>query len=293
MNQSTNSPASISQNLNKIAENCSLCPLNCGVDRLNGELGACGVNSLRISSINLHHGEEPPISCGSGSGTVFFSGCSLNCFFCQNYPISALKYGKEFSEEELIEELLLLQDRKAANINLVTPTHLSHLIIPVIAKAKKNGLSIPIAYNTSGYESPAILKLIDPMIDIYLYDMKYSSDQLAIKCSNVTNYVENNRESFQILIRSNNEIIEEGKMLKGVIIRHLVLPGQLNNTFEILEYLSAFKEKLHLSLMFQYFPAYKAADNPEFGRKISYDEYNKVLEQFDRLGFEKGWVQEL
>ncbi len=224
---------------------------------------------------------------------MFFSGCSLNCFFCQNYPISALKYGKEFLEQELVEELLLLQDRKAANINLVTPTHLSHLIIPVIAKAKKNGLSIPIAYNTSGYESPAILKLINPMIDIYLYDMKYSSDQLAIKCSNVANYVENNRKSFQILIKNNAEVIEEDKMLKGVIIRHLVLPGQLKNTFEILEYLSAFKEKLHLSLMFQYFPAYKAADHTGFGRKINYDEYNEVLEHFDRLGFEKGWVQEL
>ena len=162
----------------KNALNCNLCPHDCSINRYSEQLGACGINNMKISAWNLHFGEEPVISGRNGSGTIFFSGCSLKCSFCQNYPISQFKYGKNIGIQELSNIMLSLEKKGANNINLVTPTHLSHLIIPAISLAKRKGLKIPIAYNTSGYEKPKIIKNLFKYVDIFLYDVKYSSDDI-------------------------------------------------------------------------------------------------------------------
>ncbi len=275
------------------ALHCELCPHNCKINRFSEALGICGVNDLRISAWNLHYGEEPAISGKNGSGAIFFSGCSLKCRFCQNYPISQFKYGKNISIEELSHIMLSLEKKGANNINLVTPTHLSHLIIPAIELAKANGLHIPIAYNTSGYENPLIVENLFQYIDIFLYDMKYSSNDTAWNLSGIKNYVENNRKSFEMILESKNNIINKGIMKEGIIVRHLVIPNHIDNTLEVLEYLSQYKEKIFISLMFQYFPAYKAVDDTSLNRKINKNEYDKVIKFFDKKGFSNGWVQEL
>lgn len=280
--------------LNNSAKECNLCPRNCKIDRFGKKTGICGVNTLRYCAANLHYGEEPTISGNNGSGTVFFSGCSLKCLFCQNYPNSQYCYGKDISINELSKIFLKLQKKNAHNINLVTPTHLSFLIIPAIINAKKLGLNIPIVYNTSGYENLFILKKIIKYINIFLYDMKYSDNRLAAKYSGVVDYVENNRRSFEFILKSKkNRFNKDGIMQEGIIVRHLVLPNYIGNTLEVLKYLSPFKEQIYISLMFQYFPTYKAENYPKINRKITRAERSKVLKYFNALKFPQGWVQEL
>ncbi len=278
---------------------CNICPRNCLVSR-GEKKGFCraGIN-IKMASQNVHYGEEPPISGTNGSGTIFFSHCNLGCKYCQNYPISHMGYGKEISIEELSDIMLKLQNKGAHNINLVTPTHYSVFIAWAIILAKKNGLKIPIVYNSSGYEKEEILNFFHDfkIVNIYLVDMKYGYNDLAIKYSNVKDYVEKATLSIKKMLLSvgylkcNKEKIAK----KGIIIRHLVLPQNFLNTKKVLDILSEIVDvkKIHISLMSQYHPAYKAYDYKELSRKITKEEYQKALDYLEYKGFKRGWIQEI
>ncbi len=283
------------ESLEGILESCELCPRRCGVNRLKGEIGYCKSGILpKIASWNLHFGEEPPISGMKGSGTIFFSNCTMKCVFCQNYPISQLGVGKEVSIETLANYMLELQKKGAHNINFVTPTHFVPQMIKAIYLSSQKGLSIPIVYNTSGYERVEILKLLEGIIDIYLPDAKYSSNKYALKYSDCMNYVEYNRKA---LIEMYSQVgllklDKNGIAQKGLIIRHLVLPKNIAETEKTLAFIKEnLSNEVHISLMSQYFPANKAHKFPEISQKITRDEFIKACEIFDKLGFENGWIQ--
>ncbi len=275
---------------------CDLCPFDCKVNRLNGEIGVCRANDeLYISSYNLHYGEEPPISGYRGSGTIFFTHCLSRCVYCQNYPISQLGYGNKYTIDRLAEIMLYLQKRGAHNINLVTPTHYIAHIISALEIAKNKGLNIPIVYNTFGYEKLDVLKVLEGIVDIYLVDMRYSSDDKALKYSRVKNYVEINRNAVKEMHRQvGNLNMENGIAKKGVIVRLLVMPEDISGTTDTLRFLAKEVSKdIYISLMSQYFPAHKAFKYPPLDRGITKDEYQRVLLERERLGMNNGWVQEI
>lgn len=279
-------------------ERCELCPRRCRVNRLNGERGMCGLGELPVvASWNVHPWEEPPISGTRGSGTVFFSGCTGRCLFCQNYPISQLRHGREVSYERLADMMLELQDKKHVhNINFVTPTHFIPAILTAVDIAAARGLHIPLVYNTGGYESVESLQLLDGVIDIYLPDAKYADDTIARRLSGFSNYVEHNRAALQEIYRQvGDELVldEHGIAQRGMIIRHLVLPDNLAGTAEVLRWIAGeLSPRVHVSLMDQYFPAYKAHTHPQLNRKITWEEYEAALDAFDAAGLENGWMQE-
>jgi putative pyruvate formate lyase activating enzyme len=279
-------------------ERCELCPRRCGINRLNGERGPCGMGELPVvAAWNAHPWEEPPISGCSGSGTVFFSGCTGRCLFCQNYPISQLHYGQEVSYERLAEMMLELQDKKGChNINFVTPTHFVPAILAAVDIAAGLGLRIPLVYNSSGYETIEALRWLEGVVDIYLPDAKYADDCLARKLSGFPRYVEHNRAALKEIYRQvGDELILDGNGLavRGMIVRHLVLPENLAGTPDVLRWIATeLSPHVHVSLMDQYFPAHKALDHPQLGRKIRIDEYEAALQAFDEAGLENGWMQE-
>ena len=275
---------------------CDLCPFDCKVNRLNGEIGVCRANDeLYISSYNIHYGEEPPISGYRGSGTIFFTHCLSRCVYCQNYPISQLGYGNKYTIDRLAEIMLYLQKRGAHNINLVTPTHYIAHIISALEIAKNKGLNIPIVYNTFGYEKLDVLKVLEGIVDIYLVDMRYSSDDKALKYSRVKNYVEINRNAVKEMHRQvGNLNMENGIAKKGVIVRLLVMPEDISGTTDTLRFLAKEVSKdIYISLMSQYFPAHRAFKYPPLDRGITKDEYQRVLLERERLGMNNGWVQEI
>lgn len=277
-----------------IYRHCYLCPRKCKVDRNSGKTGACRSSSeIYIASVNLHNGEEPPLIGKNGSGTIFFSNCTLACVFCQNYPISQLGNGKKYSIEKLSEAMLSLQKRGACNINLVSPDHYIPSIIIALDEARKKGLEIPILYNCSGYERVEILEMIEPYIDIFLPDSKYSKNTLSEKYSGVPDYVEINREVLLFLKEKRNFLeIENGIAKKGMIIRHLVLPGEIENSMEVLRFIAEnLGKKTYVSIMNQYFPAYKAFEYPELSKKVTIDEYEKVLDFAEELRLENVFIQ--
>jgi len=275
---------------------CRLCPRNCGINREAGELGVCEATAtVTIASYNLHFGEEPPISGTRGSGTIFFGNCSLRCVFCQNYPISQLhKALREVSREELADLMLNLQQRGAHNINLVTPTHYAPSIVESVLTARKRGLSIPIAYNTSGYEKVEVLKMLEDIVDIYMPDFKYSDETAALKYSGAKDYPSIAADAIKEMYRQKGDlqIDEDGIAKKGVLIRHLILPGLTENSMGVL---NTIKEQIgtgvHISLMNQYFPAYKAFDE-QINRIVTEQEYKKVYEYLLKSGFSRGYAQE-
>lgn len=274
---------------------CNLCPRRCGAGRSQKKQGVCRAgDKVKIASYNLHFGEEPPISGQKGSGTVFFSGCTMKCLFCQNYPISQLFNGKFYSIEELGEFFLHLQKRGAHNINFVSPTPYLYHIVKALKIAREKGLEIPIVYNTSGYERVEIIKKLAEVVDIYLPDLKYYDDSLALKFSGVKNYVEHAFPAVEEMFAQVGDlIVDHNEMgVKGLIIRHLILPGLTENSKKVLERIagSPFRD-VHLSLMSQYFPAHKAAEHNELKRRISSQEYTEVEEYALSLGFSKGWFQ--
>ncbi len=277
---------------------CRLCPRNCNVDRTL-KIGACGEPiNMRIASINLHHGEEPPISGVNGSGAVFFSGCNLHCVFCQNYPLSQQHLAhRDISPEKLAEEMLKLEKRGAHNINFVTPTHESLQIVKSLKIAFQNGLSLPIVWNTGGYEKTEIIRDLNGIVDIYLCDAKYGDDKLAKRLSGVSDYVLYNRKAIEEMFRQKGTDLildKNGILREGLIIRHLVLPSQIKNSLNILKWLSNISVNIHLSLMSQYFPAYRVVNESGFSdlnRKINTEEYEKVLDEAESLGFHRGWWQ--
>lgn len=278
-------------------KSCTLCPRECRVNRLKGETGYCRSGfAPKVASRNAHHGEEPPISGSYGSGTIFFSNCTLKCVFCQNYPISQLGSGAQITVTALADMMLNLQKRKCHNINFVTPSHFSAQIVHALLIAVKKGFCLPLVYNTSGYEALPVLKLLDGIIDIYLPDMKYDDDEAAMKCSRAINYREVNRLAIKEMHRQVGflQVDENEIAVRGVIIRHLVLPDGLAGSRAILKFI---KEEIgagtYISLMSQYFPAHEATDDPALGKRISRKEYNKIVEYLEELGLDNGWVQQM
>jgi putative pyruvate formate lyase activating enzyme len=266
------------------------------VNRLKGEEGHCRSGpGLKLASVNLHHGEEPPISGTNGSGTLFFSHCTLSCVFCQNYPVSQLGTGQVFSPEELAGEMLGLQKKGAHNINLVTATHQAASFLEALRSARASGLTIPIVYNTGGYDSPECLELLDGVVDVYLPDMKYASAEHALKYSSAPDYPRSNRLAVHEMFRQVGHLKTDGAgiALRGVIIRHLVLPSSIAGTEEVLRFIAAhFTRRAAISLMGQYFPAFRANEFPEISRKLTKIEYRRALQLLDRYRLSRGWFQQ-
>ena len=277
-------------------EKCTICPHNCGINRLNGQIGRCKSKDIvKIGLYSTHNFEEPCISGKKGSGTVFFSNCNMNCVFCQNYEISQQGKGKEISIEELAEIFIKQQEKDVENINLVTPTSYVPQIIEAIQIARKNGLHIPIVYNTNGYEKVEILKMLEGYIDIYLPDLKYSDDLLAKSLSKVDNYFEIATNAIKEMYRQTGKAIfnEDGIMQKGMIIRHLVLPNHILNSRRVLKWINDNMNDVYVSVMAQYFPTYKAKEMEDINRKLTKEEYEQIENYLYRLDLENGYIQEL
>lgn len=278
-------------------ENCMICPHKCGVNRLEGNKGRCKCDDkLKIALASLHMFEEPCISGENGSGTVFFSNCNLNCIYCQNYEISNLGKGKEITTEHLAEIFLKQQEKNAHNINLVTPTMYVYQIIEAIKIAKSKGLNIPIIYNSNGYENIETIKLLNGYIDVYLPDLKYYTNELSKKYSKVDNYFETATKAIKEMCNQVGQakFDENGLIKKGVIIRHLVLPNHIQNTKNILKWISDnMPGDIYVSVMAQYFPTYKAKDDDLINRKLNKKEYNEILNYLYSLDLENGYIQEL
>lgn len=283
-------------NFDYMYEACSLCPRNCRVNR-HVTTGYCGCsNTIKAARAALHHWEEPCISGTKGSGTVFFSGCTLKCCFCQNHTISQEGLGKEISDETLAQIFLRLQDSGAHNINLVTATQYLPSVLNALDSVKEK-LFIPVVYNCGGYESPDTVKLLSDYVDIWLPDLKYNSSELSLRYSNAANYFETARKAIlQMVIQTGRPQFDSSGtiMKKGVILRHMVLPGAKEDSLRLLHWM---KEELtegmfYISLMSQYTPFYHSKDYPEINRRITSYEYNKVLEEAIRLGLDQGFMQE-
>ncbi len=278
---------------------CRLCPRECGVDR-SKKLGRCGMGDMiTAAKAMLHYWEEPCISGKGGSGAVFFSGCVLRCAYCQNYDISEKRYGKEITVERLAEIFLELQEKGAENIDLVNPTHFVPQIIAALRIAKESGLSIPIVYNSGGYEKVETLKMLDGMIDIYLPDVKYFDDNLARRLSNAPGYFNTAMAAVGEMVRQTGKPVfesgENGRLIRGTIVRHLVLPGCYKDSIEIARRLGErFKDDILFSLMSQYTPFGRVLTDPglsKMNRRITTFEYNKVLDAVIGAGLE-GYMQE-
>lgn len=278
-------------------ENCNICPHRCGANRMNGKTGRCkATDKVKVALASIHNFEEPCISGKNGSGTVFFSNCNLNCVFCQNYEISQLGKGKEISIEELADIFIKQQNKNVHNINLVTPTIYIYQIIEAIKLARDKGLKIPIVYNSNGYENVEALKHLKGYIDIYLPDLKYSNNEIAYKYSNIKNYYENAVQAIKEMYNQvGTPIIDEnGIMKKGLMIRHLVLPNQLQNSKDVLKWINDnMDKKVFVSVMAQYFPTYRAKNFPEISRKLTKEEYNEIEQYLYSLDLENGYIQEL
>ncbi len=276
-------------------QECTLCPHKCKIDR-NINIGRCKAgNKIEIGGVSLHKFEEPCISGKNGSGTVFFSKCNLNCVFCQNYEISNLGNGRKIEIEELSKILLKQQENGAENINLVSPTIYADKIIEAIKIAKQKGLKIPIIYNTNGYENIETLKKLEGYIDVYLPDLKYYDEKLALKYSNIKNYFNTATEAIKEMYRQVGYPIfnENGMITKGVIIRHLVLPNNIENSKKVLKWIyDNLDRRIYVSVMTQYFPTYKAKEFKEINRKLSKTEYNEIENYIYELGIENGYMQD-
>lgn len=280
-----------------ILKSCKICPHECKVNRLKGKVGRCrSTNKIKIALASLHQYEEPCISGYNGSGTIFFSNCNMGCEYCQNYEISQVGKGFEISIEKLAEIMLDEQNKGAHNINLVTPTMYAVQIIRAIEIAKSKGLDIPIIYNTNGYESIETIKMLNGYIDVYMPDLKYYSDDIAKKYSHVDKYFEIATKAIKEMINQVGYPIFDGEGIikKGVIIRHLVLPNHMQNTKNILKWIKEnLSDKVYVSIMAQYFPAYKAKEISLLNRKLNKREYKEIENFLYTLGLENGYIQEL
>lgn len=278
----------------KVLENCMLCPRKCGINRYKGK-GICGANSkIKLAYYSLHMWEEPPISGKNGSGTIFFSNCNMKCIYCQNKKISIDGYGKYISMKKLEEIMLELQKKGAHNINLVTPTHYVPQIAFVLQKIKDKSLKIPVVYNTSSYECVGTLMMMRNLVDIYLADLRYYDDDLAIKYSNCRDYFENATMAIDEMYRQVGEIKinDKGMLEKGVVVRVLILPGHVDDSKKIIEYLyKTYGNDIFISIMNQYTPVWKC-EYSNLNRKVTEDEYNEVVNYAIDLGVVNAFVQE-
>ena len=274
---------------------CSLCPRMCNIDR-EATTGYCGVkNTLRVARAALHFWEEPCISGEEGSGAVFFTGCNLRCVFCQNYQIARAEQGKEITVERLAEIFLELQEQKANNINLVTATHYVPQVVEALKMAKEKGVYIPVVYNCGGYETVETLKLLEGLVDIYLPDFKYVDSERAKRYSRAEDYPEVAKAALAEMVRQQPkaEFDERGIMKKGVIVRHLMLPGGIKDSKAVVNYLyETYGDQIYISLMNQYTPLPHVADYPEIDRKLKKFEYGRLVDYAISLGVENGFIQE-
>ena len=277
-------------------ENCTLCPRKCGVNRSAGKAGACHVDAqIGVARAALHFWEEPCISGEEGSGAVFFTGCSLGCVFCQNTEISRGQAGENVSVERLAEIFLRLQEQGANNINLVTAGHYVPAVAESLRRAKDKGLQIPVVYNSSGYELPDTLRLMEDLVDIYLPDMKYMDGELAEKYSHAQNYPDVAKAALEEMVRQCPicEFDERGMMKKGVIVRHLLLPGHVRNSKAVMKYLhETYQDQIYISIMSQYTPMSQVIKYPELNRRVTKREYSRLLDYAMELGIENGFFQE-
>ncbi|MFH1547993.1 MAG: radical SAM protein [Candidatus Omnitrophota bacterium] len=289
----------------KLLESCVICPRKCKINRLKpatensagrGEKGFCKTALLpKVFSYTQHYGEEPPISGQNGSGTIFFSECNMRCLYCQNYKFSQAGLGKEVETEELANYMLRLQDLGCHNINFVTPTHILPQILKALYIAIPKGLKIPLCYNTSGYELPEIIKLLDGIIDIYLPDMRYSDNESAIKYSSAPDYPLYNQHSIKEMHRQVGiaQIDKNGIIKRGMIIRHLVLPSKISGTKKIMKFIAEeLSKETYISLMSQYFPCHKVKGTDPLGRRITIEEYEEAQDIMHKYGLHNGWIQE-
>ena len=276
---------------------CTICPHRCKVNRLDGQIGRCKCNDkIKIALASIHNYEEPCISGGNGSGTVFFSNCNLSCIYCQNYEISQLGRGKNITIAELANTFLELQRKNVNNINLVTPTMYAYQIKEAIKIARKDGLKIPIIYNTNSYENVETIKALNGYIDVYLPDLKYYSNELSKKYSKVDKYFEVATKAIKEMYKQvgTAKFDENGIIQKGVIIRHLILPNHLQNSKHILKWIKEnMPDDIYVSVMAQYFPTYKAKQDNLINRKLKAKEYREIEEFLYTLDLKNGYIQEI
>ncbi|MFA5038770.1 MAG: radical SAM protein [Candidatus Omnitrophota bacterium] len=280
----------------RMLESCRICPRQCGVNRLKDELGFCRTGRHAIvCSFFAHHGEEPPVSGEKGSGTIFFARCNMRCLYCQNHQFSQEEEGRVLSPEELADCMLSLQNEGCHNINLVTPTHVMPQILEALLLAASRGLNIPIVYNSSGYERKDIIAFLDGIVDIYLADLRYMDADAAEKFSCARDYPGHNQEALKEMRRQARKTVfnDQGIIQKGLIIRHLVLPENISGTQKALAFISAeLSPETYVSLMSQYFPAYKAFEHPPLDRRLYLEEFVEAARLLKEYGLENGWVQE-
>ncbi len=275
---------------------CTLCPRNCHINRNMGQHGFCNASSqVKVARAALHQWEEPCLSGESGSGTVFFSHCTLKCIFCQNYSISTQEFGKEVSTIKLSNIFLSLQEQGAHNINLVTPTHYVPQIKEALILSKQNGLHIPIVYNSSGYETKEVIQSLKGLIDIYLPDMKYYDDKLAMRYSKAPHYFQFAKEALDEMVKQVGpcKFDENGMLQKGVIVRHLLLPHQLNDAKKIIKYLyETYHDQIWISIMNQYTPMKQVSEVAELNQTVTQEEYDALIDYAISLGIQNAYIQE-
>lgn len=285
-----------SENWVELLKFCRLCPRECNVNRLSGQKGFCRENAeVTAARAALHMWEEPCISGTRGSGAVFFSGCTLGCVFCQNREISTGACEKPVSRERLVEIFLNLQEAGAANINLVTAGHFVPQIAEALSKAKDRGLIIPVVYNSGGYEKPDTLRILEGLVDIYLPDFKYMDGELSGRYSKASDYSVWAKRAIKEMVRQTGccEFNEDGYLKKGVLVRHLILPGHTRDSMAVLKYLSdTYGNGIYISIMNQYTPLSQVESYPELNRKLTKREYEKVLDYALKLGISQAYVQE-
>ena len=278
-----------------MSEPCMLCPRRCGTDR-SQRPGFCGETDLiRIANLSLHMWEEPPISGKNGSGTVFFSGCGLRCVYCQNHEIALNRVGRDITPSALADEMVRLEQKGAHNINLVTGTHFVRQLIPVLETARKRGLSVPLLWNTSGYETVEALQMLDGLIDIYLPDFKYIHAETAKQYSHASDYPETAKAALAEMVRQQpaQQFDADGMMQKGVQVRHMVLPGHAQEAREILWYLhSTYGDRIGISIMQQYTPMPQCKDDPLLSRRVTEHEYETVVRYAEQIGITGAFTQE-
>jgi putative pyruvate formate lyase activating enzyme len=277
-------------------KNCRICPRVCGADRQSGKVGYCRAPlDPVVYSYIQHHGEEPALSGSRSSGTIFFSHCNMKCAYCQNYQFSQLDNGEKITIEKLASIMLNLQKSGCHNINLVSPTHYVPQILKALEIAVGNGLNIPIVYNTSGYDLPDTINALKSVIDIYLPDMRYSDNDMALIYSNTADYVKYNRSSIKEMYKQVGDLImdKDGIALRGLIIRLLVLPNGVSGTTKSLKFIrDGISKNTYLSIMSQYYPTFKAGNLKEISRRVGKIEYDNIVDEASALGLNNGWMQD-
>ena len=271
---------------------CKLCARECGVNRLQGEMGVCKSGSrLMVSSASPHFGEEPPLVGRHGSGTIFFTNCNLACVLCQNYELSQLGRGQEVETDQLADVMLTLQNMGCHNINFVSPTHYIPQILASLLVAVKNGLSVPLVHNCGGYESMAALKLLDGVFDIYMPDFKYGDNDMGEKYSNAPNYFDVASAAISEMHRQVGDLVinASGIAQRGLLTRHLVLPDDLAGTGKVVEFLSGLSKNSYVNIMAQYRPAHRAGEYPELRRRISPEEFTDAISLAKETGLRRGF----